>query len=51
MIRYVFILLIIITSCVTETKKNVTENKDWSVEHSIDFNKELHQREELAIKM
>ena len=51
MIRYILILLIIITSCVTETKKNVTENKDWSVEHSIDFNKELHQREELAIKI
>jgi FKBP-type peptidyl-prolyl cis-trans isomerase len=51
MIRNIFILLIIITSCVTETKKNVTENKDWSVEHSIDFNKELHQREELAIKI
>ncbi len=40
-----------LSSCVQEEENTQTESKDWSMDHSVDFNKELHEREELAIEI
>tara|TARA_B100000767_G_C19620411_1_gene473768 strand:+ start:92 stop:616 length:525 start_codon:yes stop_codon:yes gene_type:complete len=50
----IFILLICvltISSCAQKEEEVIGETKDWSMDHSVDFNQELHQREELAIKI
>ena len=42
---------LVLSSCIQEEENNQMEHKDWSMDHSVDFNKELHQREELAIEI
>ena len=46
-------LLLICFALFSCTEEQVVEKpkKEWSIEHSIDFNQELHEREELAIEI
>lgn len=46
----IYFMLFIICAC--ESTSGETENKEpWSMDQSVDFNQELHQREELAIEI
>ena len=42
---------LVLSSCLQEEENNQLEPKDWSMDHSVDFNKEIHEREELAIEI
>ena len=45
------ISFLVLSSCVQEEENNPFEPKNWSMDHSVDFNKEIHEREELAIEI
>tara|TARA_B100001287_G_scaffold269806_1_gene267694 strand:- start:3093 stop:3617 length:525 start_codon:yes stop_codon:yes gene_type:complete len=46
-----FISCWVLSSCVQNEENSQINPKDWSINHSVDFNREIHQREELAIKI
>lgn len=52
--RFFFLWLlligIVITSCKDDVLKEVSK-ENWNMDQSVDFNKELHKREELAIEI
>ncbi len=50
-IRIVFFVLInlYLFSCRPDKKENEKSNQDWGKEHSVDFNREVNEREQLEI--
>ena len=46
-----FVSFLVFFSCTQENENVEKESKDWSLDHSVDFNQELHKREELAIEI
>lgn len=51
MSKYVYLAICILFACEVKGPEPFVKKEKWSVEHSIDFNQELHEREELAIKI
>jgi FKBP-type peptidyl-prolyl cis-trans isomerase len=51
MTKYVYLAICILFACEVKDPEPEVKKGKWSVEHSIDFNQELHEREELAIKI
>ena len=51
--KYIGLLVsfLIFYSCTQGNDQVQEESKDWSLDHSVDFNQELHKREELAIEI
>ena len=51
--KFIVLLIsfLILTSCVQEEEDKHIKSKEWSADHSVDFNKEVHKREELAIEI
>ena len=45
------ISFLILFSCTQDKENGQEKSKEWSMDHSVDFNKEVHQREELAIEI